>query len=180
MNISKKDDIKTNIVLIGMPGCGKSTVGVVLAKALGYKFIDSDLEIQENQGKKLSELIKEHGVKGFHDIENKVNSSIDVKKTVIATGGSAIYGEDAMEHFRKGAWVIYLKLPYEEIELRLGDLHERGITIEEGETLRDLYDERRPHYEKYAHEIIDTQGLLLRESVAKIREIMKKSPHIDF
>lgn len=164
----------SNIALIGMPGCGKSTVGVVLAKAMGYQFIDCDLLIQKKEGKLLSELIADNGVAGFHEIENRVISSIGVDKNVIATGGSAIYGEDAMAHLREIARVIYLKLPYEEIEERLGDLHQRGITIEPGETLRDLYDQRVPLYEKYAHEIVDTKGLLLRESVAKIKEIFEK------
>lgn len=168
----------SNIVLIGMPGCGKSTIGVVLAKALGYQFIDCDLLIQKNQGKVLSELIEINGVAGFHEIENNVISSIEASKTVIATGGSAIYGEDAMAHLRDIGWVVYLKLPYEEIEERLGDLHKRGITIEPGETLRDLYNQRLPLYEKYAHEIMDTQGLLLRESVAKIIETFKEEFNI--
>lgn len=170
---------RSNIVLIGMPGCGKSTVGVVLAKALGYKFIDCDLKIQEHEGKRLSELIEENGVAGFHEIENRVNSSIEAERTVISTGGSAIYGEEAMAHLREIGWVIYLKLPYEEIEERLGDLHKRGITIEAGETLRDLFDQRVPFYERYAHKTLDTQGLLLRETVALIQVMVKNDLHID-
>lgn len=170
---------KSNIVLIGMPGCGKSTVGVVLAKALGYQFIDCDIRIQEQEGKRLSELIEEEGVKGFHEIENLVISSIEAKGTVIATGGSAIYGEDAMAHLREIGWVIYLKLPYQEIEDRLGDLHKRGITIEAGETLRDLFDQRGPFYEKYAQKTLDTKGLLLRETVAQIQAMVKNDLDID-
>ncbi len=164
---------RPNIVLIGMPGCGKSTVGVVLAKALGYEFIDCDLLIQKTEGKILSDLIEAHGVDGFHEIENRVISSIEAEETVIATGGSAIYGEDAMKHLREIGWVVYIKLPYEEIKARLGDLHKRGITIEPGETLKDLYDQRVPLYEEYAHEIVDTEGLILRESVAKIKELFQ-------
>lgn len=163
-----------NIVLIGMPGCGKSTVGVVLAKALGYEFIDCDLLIQKNEGKILSQLIEENGVEGFHEIENRVISSIETDKTVIATGGSAIYGEEAMAHLREIGWVIYIKLPYKDIKVRLGDLHQRGITIEPGQTLRDLYDQRVPLYEKYAHQVVDSQGLILRETVAKIKEIFNE------
>ena len=170
VNINHKP---SNIVLIGMPGCGKSTIGVVLAKAMGYQFIDCDLLIQKDEGKVLSDLIATNGVAGFHEIENRVISSIEADENVIATGGSAIYGEDAMAHLRKIGWVVYLKLPYEEIEERLGDLHQRGITIEPGETLRDLYNQRLPLYEKYAHQIVDTQGFKLRESVAKIMEIYK-------
>ncbi|MDX9889182.1 MAG: shikimate kinase [Anaerovoracaceae bacterium] len=168
---TNKENEPSNIVLIGMPGCGKSTVGVVLAKAMGYQFIDCDLLIQKHEGKILSELIAANGVAGFHEIENRVISTIEADENVIATGGSAIYGKDAMAHLREIGWVVYLKLPYEEIEERLGDLHQRGITIEPGETLRDLYNQRVPLYEKYAHQIVDTQGLILRESVAKIIEI---------
>jgi shikimate kinase len=163
-----------------MPGCGKSTVGVVLAKALGYKFIDCDLKIQEVEGKRLSQLIEANGVRGFHDIEDRINSSIDTEKTVIATGGSAVYGDKAMSHFRDIGWVIYLKLPYDEIVERLGDLHKRGITIEPGETLSDLYDQRIPLYEKYAHETVNTQGLQLRESVAQIQEMIENKLYIDY
>ena len=112
-----------NIILIGMPGAGKSTVGVVLAKRLGYAFVDSDLVIQEKYGKLLQDLIEEYGTEGFRELENKVNAGIDVQKSVIATGGSAVYGREAMEHFRKIGTVVYLKLPYAEIAERVGDLN---------------------------------------------------------
>lgn len=161
-----------NIVLIGMPGSGKSTVGVVLAKALGYKFIDSDLLIQEKLGNRLFEIIEQKGVKGFHKIENDINLEIRPEKTVIATGGSAVYGNEAMAHFRAIGKVIYLKVSYSEIEKRLGDLRQRGITIEEGQSLLDLYKERIPLYEKYAHIIVDTENLILRDTVEKIQEIL--------
>ena len=157
-----------NIILIGMPGSGKSTVGVVLAKALGYRFIDSDLLIQETLGDRLSEIIEKEGIPEFHRLENIINLRINPENTVIATGGSAIYGEEAMNHFRQIGTVIYLKLSYEEIEKRLGDLKMRGITIKEGETLKDLYEERIPLYEKYAHVVLDTEGLMLRETVSEI------------
>lgn len=164
---------ESNIILIGMPGCGKSTVGVVLAKAMGYEYIDSDLLIQKTLGQKLSQIIEEKGVPGFHEVEDQVNQSIVAEKTVIATGGSAVYGEKAMDHFQEIGTVIYLKLSYEEIKQRLGDLHQRGITIEKGQTLLDLYHERVPLYEKYAHIVIDTEGLMLRETVGKIQEILE-------
>ena len=157
-----------NIVLIGMPGAGKSTVGVVLAKKLGFSFADSDLLIQERYGKLLHELIEENGVEGFWKIENDVNASIDIPKAVIATGGSAVYGEEAMEHLREIGTVVYLQLPLEEIEERLGDLSARGVTLREGQTLRDLYEERIPLYEKYAHITIPCEGKMLREVVAAI------------
>ena len=144
-----------NIVLIGMPGCGKSTLGVVLAKRRGYRFVDSDLVIQERTGKLLHELIEEYGTEGFLDIENRINSSLDLQNSVIATGGSAIYGKEAMEHLKKIGCVVYLKLPYESIAERLGDLNERGVALKEGQTLLDLYKERTPLYEKYADIIVE-------------------------
>lgn len=161
---------KENIVLIGMPGSGKSTVGVVLAKKLGYRFLDSDLVIQEKYGKLLHELIEEHGVEGFWKIENDVNASFDVRKSVIATGGSAVYGAEAMEHLRKLGTVVYLQLPYEEIAERLGDLNARGVTLKPGQTLADLYEERVPLYEKYAHVVVACGGKMLREIVSEISE----------
>ena len=157
-----------NIVLIGMPGCGKSTVGVVLAKALGIDFIDSDLLIQQVQGKKLAQIIDEVGDDGFRQVENQVNASIQVENTVIATGGSVIYGEEAMAHLREIATVVYLQLSYPKVEDRLGDLHARGVTIKPGQTLLDLYNERIPLYEKYAHVVMPCDGLKLREVVEKL------------
>ena len=113
-------DKKQNVTLIGMPGVGKSTVGVVLAKILGYRFLDSDLEIQEQTGKLLHELITEHGDEGFLEIENRVNAGLTVDKTVIATGGSAVFGEDAMKHLQEISTVVYLRLPYKSLKRRLG------------------------------------------------------------
>ncbi|MCQ2540604.1 MAG: shikimate kinase [Acetatifactor sp.] len=159
---------KDNIVLIGMPGAGKSTVGVVLAKKLGYRFVDSDLVIQDRYGKLLHELIEENGVEGFWKIENDVNESLDLHKSIIATGGSAIYGTGAMEHLRQIGTVVYLKLSLEDIEERLGDLNARGVTLRPGQTLEDLYEERIPLYEKYAHVVVDCSGKMLREVVAQI------------
>ena len=159
---------RDNIVLIGMPGAGKSTVGVVLAKHLGCRFVDSDLVIQEKYGKLLHELIEEHGVEGFWMIENEVNASLALEGSVIATGGSVIYGKEAMEHLRLIGNVVYLKLPYEEVAERLGDLNARGVTLMPGQTLHDLYEERTPLYEKYAHVTIDCSGKVLRDIVMEI------------
>lgn len=157
-----------NIILIGMPGAGKSTVGVVLAKRLGYRFVDSDLVIQEKYDKLLHELIAENGVEGFWKIENDVNASLVLRKSVVATGGSVIYGSQAMEHLRQIGTVLYLKLPLEEISDRLGNLNARGVTLMPGQTLADLYAERVPLYEKYAHKTIDCQKRPIREIVHTI------------
>ena len=164
----------SNIILIGMPGCGKSTIGVVLAKVLGYRYLDSDLLIQEQEGRRLSQIIEEEGILGFNQIENRVNASIQEEGTVIATGGSAVYGEEAMKHLGTIGTIVYIKLPYEEIQKRLGDLNERGITIKEGQTLMDLYHERVPLYEKYAHLTVETDGLELRDSVKRIKEKLEE------
>lgn len=157
-----------NIILIGMPGAGKSTVGVVLAKRLGYAFVDSDLVIQEKYDRLLHDLIEEYGTEGFRELENEVNSGINVQRSVIATGGSAVYGREAMEHFRKIGTVVYLKLPYEEIAERVGDLDARGVSMMPGQTLEELYKERTPLYEKYAHITINCEGKMLRELVAEV------------
>ncbi len=163
---------KTCVILTGMPGAGKSTVGVVLAKRLGMRFVDSDLVIQERYGKLLHDLIEERGIEGFWALENDVNTSLRGTNSVIATGGSAIYGGEAMEHFREIGTVVYLALPCEEIARRLGDLNARGVTLKPGQSLEDLYAERTPLYEKYAHVTIQCQGKQLREIVEEIGDIL--------
>ena len=159
-----------NVILIGMPGSGKSTVGVVLAKKLGYRFIDSDLVIQEKYGKLLYQLIEERGEAGFLMLENEINASIPAEGAVIATGGSAVDGKEAMRHFREIGQIVYLKLPFEELEQRLGDLHERGVVLKKGYTLRDLYEERIPLYEKYADITIACEGKDIRSVMEEIYE----------
>lgn len=160
-----------NIILIGMPGAGKSTVGVVLAKKLGYSFVDADLVIQSWEGKLLHEIIEERGVEGFWALEEAVGESIEEERTVIATGGSAVYGEGAMAHYKQIGTVVYLSLPLEEIRERLGDLAERGVTLKTGQDLTGLYEERRPLYERYADVTVECEGLQIREIVKKIAEI---------
>ena len=157
-----------NIVLIGMPGAGKSTIGVVLAKKLGLRFLDSDLVIQDRCGKLLHEIMEEKGLEGFKEIEDQVNASLDVTNCVIATGGSAVYGKNAMSHLKEIGTVVYLKLSYEEISNRLGDLHERGVALKPGQSLLSLYNERIPLYEEYADMVVDCDGLMLREAVEYI------------
>lgn len=160
---------KDNIILIGMPGAGKSTVGVVLAKKLGYAFVDSDLLIQSREGRLLHEIISERGAEGFWKVEEAVNVSIETHRCVIATGGSAVYGANAMEHFKQTGSIIYLKLSCNAIADRLGDLNERGVTMKDGQGLPELYAERVPLYEKYADVTIDCETLSIRDIVEEIR-----------
>ena len=150
--------MKKNITLIGMPGVGKSTIGVVLAKVLGYQFLDSDLLIQKQEGRKLHQIISQEGNEGFKNIENRVNASIQAEETVIATGGSVVYCPEAMEHLKSIGTVVYLKLSLEPLSRRLGNLKGRGVRLKEGQTLEDLYRERTPLYEKYADLVIDEEG----------------------
>lgn len=166
-----------NIIFIGMPGVGKSTIGVVLAKNMGMSFMDSDLVIQEQEGRRLHELIAEHGSDGFLEIENRVNASLCPTNTIIATGGSAVYCKEAMEHFREIGVICYLKLSYESICDRLGDLGQRGVVLKNGQTLKDLYDERIPLYEQYAHVTIECEDKNIREIVQEIAKLMENTMH---
>ena len=163
---------KNNIVLIGMPGVGKSTIGVVLAKMLRYDFIDADLVIQEKEKKLLREIIAEVGAEGFIEVENRVNSSIEAEHAIIATGGSVVYGAEAMAHLKEIGTVLYLKLPYEELQKRLRDIKGRGVVLKDGQTLKDLYEERVPLYEKYADLVVDEEGKNLEESLEAVLEII--------
>lgn len=158
-----------NIILIGMPTAGKSTAGVILAKVLGYQFIDSDLIIQQQEDKLLKDIIAEKGVEGFLQVENRVNAKIQAKNSVIATGGSVIYGEEAMEHLRSIGKVIYIRLSYETILSRLSNAKQRGVVLKENQTLRELYSERCPLYEKYAHCIVDGEELDVEGLVSQIQ-----------
>lgn len=160
--------IALNIILIGMPGAGKSTVGVVLAKALGYDFSDSDLIIQRETGKRLCEIIDEIGTDGFIETENRIVSGIRAQKTVIATGGSVVYGRQAMENLKKDGIAVYLKVCPDELKRRLGNITTRGIAMKKGESIEQLCAERAPLYEKYADIVADTSGLSLEETVAEI------------
>lgn len=161
-----------NIILIGMPGAGKSTVGVVFAKKMGYCFVDSDLVIQEKTKKLLHEIIREEGLQGFLEVENQINASLEVDNAVVATGGSVIYGSEAMEHLKEIGTVVYLRLSCRTIARRLGDLHERGVALKKGQTLESLYQERIPYYEKYADITINCERKSIRRIVEEIAERM--------
>lgn len=161
-----------NVVLIGMPSAGKSTIGVILAKVLGYRFLDSDLLIQEKEKSLLKDIIDKRGIDGFLAIENQINSEIDEVNTVIATGGSVVYGEKAMEHLCEIGIVIYIKLTLQTISDRLGNIRQRGVVLRQGQDLKMLYEERCPLYEKYAHIIIDGECLSAEELMDKIAEAL--------
>ncbi|MBR6383418.1 MAG: shikimate kinase [Lachnospiraceae bacterium] len=160
---------KTNIVLIGMPASGKSTVGVILAKVLGKKFIDTDLVIQLREDALLADIIKEKGVEGFMKCEEEAILSVDENNTVIATGGSAVYGEKAMEHLKENGIVIYLKVGKEELFKRLKNIKERGVVLKQGETLEEMYDNRSILYEKYADIVIKERDSTIEETIEKIQ-----------
>ncbi len=162
--------MKNNIVLIGMPGVGKSTIGVILAKQLGYEFVDSDLIIQRKENRLLHEIIEQEGVDGFIEVENSVNASLCVEKSVIATGGSAVYGREAMEHLKNIGRIVYLQLSYEALEKRLGNLKGRGVVLHDGQTLKDIYEERSMLYKKYADIIVNEEDLDIEKTLQKIIE----------
>ena len=163
-----------NIILIGMPGAGKSTLGVLLARAMNYRFMDTDLLIQEREGKLLCEIIAEEGLEGFLKIEGEVNAGICTERTVIAPGGSAIYSEAAMKHFSEIGTIVYLHVPVTELSKRLGDLKRRGVVLKEGQSLETLFEERRVYYERYAKVTVDVTkkeiGDVLDDMVQKLKE----------
>lgn len=167
-----------NIILIGMPGAGKSTVGVLLAKTLGMQFIDTDIALQEVSGRLLQEMIDEDGPEAFLALEEQTLLSLRVQNTVIATGGSAVYSRQAMEHLSRNATVVYLKISFEEMEKRLNNITTRGIVLVAGQSLRDMYTRRVPLYEQYADITIDCSGDGFENIVEKIvGEIKNRNGH---
>lgn len=161
-----------NITLIGMPGAGKSTVGVLLAKSVLKKFIDTDLIIQQKTNKSLCQLIEEKGTEEFLSLENDIILSEDYDNAVIATGGSAVYGKEAMKKLKEISTVIYLSLPLGELEKRIKDIHTRGVAMKNGVTLKELYEERKSLYGYYADITLDCTGLTAEECVDKIIELL--------
>ena len=161
-----------NICLIGMPSSGKSVLGKMLAKKRQMRFLDLDTLIQKNTGKLLREIIEEQGREGFLRIEEETGASLSVENTVIAPGGSICYGEKAMKHLQKIARVIFLDLPYEEMEKRIGDPVKRGVAIPEGFSLRDLYKERTELYRKYAEYTLEEENLSIEECLKKLMQYL--------
>ena len=162
-----------NIILIGMPAVGKSTVGVVVAKRLGYKFIDTDILIQEEAGKLLREIIAEQGIEGFLKVEDAVNSRVNVKNTVISPGGSVVYCENAMKHYKEIGKILYLKVSYETISKRLKNAKKRGVVLRDGQTLEDLYNERVKLFEKYADITVSEDGFSLEETIDNVLQALE-------
>ncbi len=165
---------KNNIILIGMPASGKSTVGVILAKILGYNFIDADIVIQKKENRKLSEIIETEGIDGFIDIENRINSEIEAEKSVISTGGSVVYGKEAMEHYKNIGTVIYLKVEMDVLTKRLKNVKQRGVVMREGQSLISLYNERSVLYEKYADLTIEEGNGTIEDVIGDILAGLKK------
>lgn len=163
-----------NIILIGMPGVGKSTIGVILAKVLGYQFLDADLLIQKSEGKLLKDIIAEKGTEGFIQVENRVNSRIEAENAIIATGGSVVYGKEAMEHLKSIGTVVYLKQSLPVLEKRLRNIRNRGVVLKKGQTLKDLYRERTALYEKYADVTVNEYGLDIEETVQAVQKALEQ------
>ena len=167
--------MKNNLILIGMPGVGKSTAGVILAKVLNFTFLDSDLLIQHTTGKRLKDLIAEKGTDGFIALENEINAGITAENTVIATGGSVVYGREAMGHLRQIGTIVYLKIDYVHLDHRLGDLEGRGVVHRAGQSLEELYRERTALYERYADLTVDVNGKNVAETVDAVCHLLEEN-----
>ena len=166
---------KNNVVLIGMPGAGKSTLGIVLAKIMTKDFIDADIVIQNQCDKTLQKIIDACGPEGFIEVENQILSKIDAENSVIATGGSAVYSDEAMKHLAEIGTVVYLKISYDQLVHRLSDLQERGVVLKGiGMSLKELYDERLPLYEQYAGITVDVNDLTITAAARKVADALAR------
>lgn len=163
-----------SIILIGMPAVGKSTVGVVVAKRLGYEFIDTDLLIQKQENRLLKEIIEDEGIDGFLKIENQVNCDVQAERAVISPGGSVVYCQEAMEHYKKIGVVVYLRASFETINNRIRNAKNRGVVLKEGQTLERLYEERVKLFEKYADITLDEEGKELGETIELVLQRLCK------
>jgi shikimate kinase len=166
--------VKNNIILTGMPGAGKSTVGVLAAKALGYSFCDTDLLLQKQEGDTLQSLINKKGITRFLESEKKIILSLNVRQHVIATGGSVIYHEISMDHLKTLGLIVYLDVPYRELKIRITNMTTRGITMEKNRSFLDVYNERLFLYRKYAEVTVFCQKKHIEEIVGEIIQIKKQ------
>lgn len=157
-----------NIVLVGMSGAGKSTLGVLLAKALGMDFVDTDIVLQQQEGRLLQDIIDKDGIEAFLEVEEKIVSGLQLDNCVISTGGSVIYSDKAMHALKQGGRIIYLHVPFEEIARRLTNLTTRGIVIKKGNTLQDVYEERVPLYMTYSDHTLDCSNKDIEQCIAEI------------
>ena len=165
-----------NITLIGMPGAGKSTVGVLLAKALGFRFVDTDLTLQQREGALLHEILDQRGVERFLDLEEEAIRALDCMHCVIAPGGSAVCRAGGMRHLKQLGPVVYLRVPLSELSRRIGNITTRGIAMKPGQTLADLFVQRTPLYEQYADRVVDVNGATLEETVAAVLRALTGAP----
>lgn len=165
---------KNNLIFIGMPAVGKSTVGVVVAKQLGMQFIDTDLLIQEQEKKLLREIIADVGENEFLKIENQVNRDVNVENSVISPGGSVVYCEEAMQHYKEIGTVVYLKASYQTIKSRIRNPKKRGVVLREDQTFRDLYDERIKLFEKYADITVCEDGCRIEQTIENVLSEVEK------
>lgn len=168
---------RSNIVLIGMPGAGKSTLGIVLAKIMGMNFLDADLLIQNQCDRTLQKIIDALGPAGFIEVENQILRDVTAENAIIATGGSAVYSDEAMAHLSEIGTVVYLQISYDELKGRLHDLQERGVVLKGGigMSLHELYDERRPLYEKYADLTVNVDDLSITAAARKVADAVRVS-----
>lgn len=164
---------KSNVVLVGMPASGKSTIGVVLAKVMGKDFVDTDITIQHVEGRPLQQIIDEDGNDYFKKVEEEVLAGFDEENCIVATGGSAVYYDRAMEHLKENGVVVYLKVSLEGIEARLNNLATRGVTLKPGQTIADLYEERMPFYEKHCDLCVEAEGMDIWETAELIAAKIK-------
>ena len=172
---------KSNVVLIGMPGSGKSTLGIVLAKILNKDFIDADIVIQNQCDKTLQKIIDAMGPEGFIQVENQILGDLKAENSIVATGGSAVYSDEAMKHLSDIGTVVYLKISYDQLVTRLSDLQERGVVLKGGigMSLRELFDERRPLYEKFAEITVDVNDLTITAAARKVADALVKAGAVD-
>ena len=161
--------MKDNLIFIGMP-----TVGIVVAKRLGMRFVDADLLIQEQEKKLLREIIAEVGEEGFLKIENQVNAEVEAENSVISPGGSVVYCEEAMRHYKEIGTIVYLKASYQTIKRRIRNPKKRGVVLREGQSLRDLYYEIVPYFEKYADITVCEDGCRIEDTIKNVLNAVKK------